>query len=82
MEDSIRQWMPTCWYMKSSRIEKQLLSVYKTKIAEKHKICSLHLTAIFYIPCCGLYLFTQKCHIIDINEIVVFFDEYIKFIKM
>ena len=36
--------------MKSSRVKVQLLSI-KIKIADKHKLCSLHLTAIFYIPC-------------------------------
>jgi hypothetical protein len=54
--------------MESSRIKRQLLSVYK-KIAEKHKFCSLHLTAIFYITCYGLCLFFFQLIELPINII-------------
>jgi len=42
-------------YMESSRINMRLLSTFLIKKAEKHKLCSLYLTAIFYIRGCGLY---------------------------
>jgi hypothetical protein len=45
----------SCKEMK--QIKNAITFSLKTRIAENHKFCSLHSTVIFYIMCCGLYLF-------------------------